>query len=48
MAISRDNGPELDEALEQIEKESKAIAVYIVDSFGALYQESTEESRKEV
>ncbi|MDP8296991.1 MAG: aldolase catalytic domain-containing protein [Candidatus Orphnella occulta] len=43
MAISRDNGPELDEALEQIEKESKAIAVYIVDSFGALYQESTED-----
>ncbi|MDP8296963.1 MAG: aldolase catalytic domain-containing protein [Candidatus Orphnella occulta] len=43
MAISRDNGAELDEALEQIEKESKAIAVYIVDSFGALYQESTED-----
>jgi len=43
MAISRDNGTELDEALEQIEKESKAIAVYIVDSFGALYQESTED-----
>ncbi len=43
MAISRDNGSELDEALEQIEKESKAIAVYIVDSFGALYQESTED-----
>jgi 4-hydroxy 2-oxovalerate aldolase len=43
MAISRDNGIELDEALDQIEKESKAIAVYIVDSFGALYQESAEE-----
>ncbi len=43
MAISRDNGTELDEALDQIEKESKAIAVYIVDSFGALYQEPTEE-----
>lgn len=42
MAISRDNGPELDEALHQIERESKAITVYIVDSFGALYQESTE------
>lgn len=43
MAISRDQGPELDEALDQIEKESKAKVVYIVDSFGALYQESTEE-----
>jgi 4-hydroxy 2-oxovalerate aldolase len=43
MAISRDKGPELDEALEQIEKESRAKAVYIVDSFGALYQESTED-----
>ena len=43
MAISRDKGHELDEALAQIEQESKAIAVYIVDSFGALYQETTEE-----
>ena len=43
MAISRDQGPDLDEALCQIEKESKAGVVYIVDSFGALYQESTED-----
>ena len=42
MAISKDQGAELDEALEQIEKESTAQAVYIVDSFGALYQESVE------
>ena len=43
MAISRDRGPELTAALEQIEKESNVVAVYIVDSFGALYQETTEE-----
>ncbi|MBU1863818.1 MAG: aldolase catalytic domain-containing protein [Candidatus Omnitrophica bacterium] len=42
MAISKDQGPELDEALHQIEEESKADVVYIVDSFGALYQETTE------
>jgi 4-hydroxy 2-oxovalerate aldolase len=42
MAISRDQGNELDEALHQIEEESKALVIYIVDSFGALYQESTE------
>ena len=42
MAISRDQGPELDEALHQIEKESKVDVVYIVDSFGALYQEPVE------
>ncbi|MFC1666289.1 aldolase catalytic domain-containing protein [Candidatus Omnitrophota bacterium] len=42
MAISRDQGPELDEALYQIEKESKVDEVYIVDSFGSLYQESVE------
>ncbi len=41
MAISRDKGPELDDALRQIEKESKADAVYIVDSFGTLYSETT-------
>lgn len=41
MAISRDLGPELDEALFQIDKETNVIAVYIVDSFGALTQEST-------
>jgi len=42
MAISKDQGPELDEALDQIENESKANVIYIVDSFGALYQESVE------
>jgi 4-hydroxy 2-oxovalerate aldolase len=43
MAISRDQGPELDEALHQIENESKVNVVYIVDSFGALYQEQIED-----
>ena len=44
MAISRDSGGiELDEALHQIEEESHVLAVYIVDSFGALYQETTED-----
>ncbi|PIU18840.1 MAG: nucleoid-structuring protein H-NS [Elusimicrobia bacterium CG08_land_8_20_14_0_20_44_26] len=42
MAISRDQGPELEEALHQIEEESAVGIVYIVDSFGALYQESVE------
>lgn len=42
MAISRDQGQELNEALHQIEEEAKAKAIYIVDSFGALYQESVE------
>jgi len=42
MAISRDMGPELDEALHQIEEESKIKAAYIVDSFGSLYQEPVE------
>jgi len=42
MAISRDQGPELDEALHQIEEESRVKVVYIVDSFGSLYQETTE------
>lgn len=43
MAISRDRGPELDEALQQVEEESKCQAVYVVDSFGSLYQEQIEE-----
>jgi len=47
MAISRDMGPELTEALHQIEEESKVNVVYIVDSFGALYQEPTEHLVKE-
>ncbi len=39
MAISREGGPFLDEALQQIGQETKVLAVYIVDSFGALYSE---------
>ena len=42
MAISKDQGPELDDALRQIENESRVNVVYIVDSFGALYQEPVE------
>lgn len=42
MAISKDQGPELDEAFQQIEEESSVKAVYIVDSFGHLYQEPVE------
>jgi 4-hydroxy 2-oxovalerate aldolase len=39
MSISIALERELDEALQQIEKETKIIACYIVDSFGALYSE---------
>ena len=39
MAISHESSPFLDEALQQLEEETKAKAVYIVDSFGALYSE---------
>jgi len=42
MAISRTLDNELTECLQQLEKESKADVIYIVDSFGALYQETTE------
>ncbi|MFA6129703.1 MAG: aldolase catalytic domain-containing protein [Candidatus Omnitrophota bacterium] len=42
MAISRALDNELTECLQQLEKESKAQIVYIVDSFGSLYQETTE------
>ncbi|MCX5710580.1 MAG: aldolase catalytic domain-containing protein [Candidatus Omnitrophica bacterium] len=42
MAISRALDNELNEALEQLEKECKAKVVYIVDSFGSLYQETIE------
>lgn len=42
MAISRALDNELTEALEQLEKECRANVIYIVDSNGALYQESTE------
>ncbi|MFC1704517.1 aldolase catalytic domain-containing protein [Candidatus Omnitrophota bacterium] len=43
MAISRDQDRFLDEALHQAEEESKAHVIYIVDSFGALYQETVED-----
>ncbi|MBS3733432.1 MAG: aldolase catalytic domain-containing protein [Phycisphaerae bacterium] len=39
MAISCEGGPTLDEALQQIEQETNALAVYVVDSYGALYSE---------
>ena len=42
MAISRALDNELNEALHQLEEESRAMVVYVVDSFGALYQETTE------
>jgi len=42
MAISRALDNELTECLQQLEEECKAQVVYIVDSFGALYQETTE------
>ncbi len=42
MAISRALDTELTEALHQLEEESKANVIYIVDSFGALYQETSE------
>ena len=40
MAISHEGSPFLEEALQQIEEETKVSAVYIVDSFGALYSET--------
>ncbi len=42
MAISRALDNELTECLQQLEKECKAQVINIVDSFGALYQETTE------
>jgi len=42
MAISRALDNELSECLQQLEKECKAQIIYIVDSFGSLYQETTE------
>jgi len=42
MAISRALDNEINEAFEQLEKESKAKVIYVVDSFGSLYQETTE------
>ena len=40
MAVSHEGSPRLEEALQQFEEETKAKAVYIVDSFGALYSET--------
>lgn len=42
MAISRALDNELTEALHQLEEECKAKVIYVVDSNGALYQESVE------
>jgi 4-hydroxy 2-oxovalerate aldolase len=42
MAISRALDNELTECFHQLEEESKANVIYIVDSNGALYQETTE------
>ncbi len=42
MAISRALDNELNECLQQLEKECLAKIIYIVDSFGSLYQETTE------
>ncbi len=42
MAISKVLEVDLDECLEQLEKECKANVIYLVDSNGALYQETTE------
>jgi 4-hydroxy 2-oxovalerate aldolase len=39
MAISTEGGMFLEEALHQMEEETKANAVYVVDSFGSLYSE---------
>jgi 4-hydroxy 2-oxovalerate aldolase len=39
MAISKEGPPFLEEALQQIEQETRVQAVYVVDSFGALYSE---------
>ncbi len=46
MAISKDLGHNLDEALHQVEGESKADVIYILDSFGSLYQENIKELAK--
>lgn len=46
MAVSRDSGDELDEALDQAEKESKVDVIYLVDSFGYFYQENIDKLAK--
>ena len=42
MAVTRALETELNEALHQIEEESKCQVIYVVDSFGHLYQETAE------
>ncbi len=42
MAISTEGSPFLDEALQQLEEETPAKAIYIVDSFGAMYSEEVD------
>ena len=42
MSVSVEGGMFLDEALHQIEEETKALAVYVVDSFGSLYSEEVD------
>ncbi len=42
MSVSIEGGKFLDEALHQIEEETKVKVVYIVDSFGALYSEEVD------
>jgi 4-hydroxy 2-oxovalerate aldolase len=42
MAISTALDRELDEALQQVEEETKILACYLVDSFGALYSEDVD------
>jgi 4-hydroxy 2-oxovalerate aldolase len=42
MSVSVEGGKFLDEALHQIEEETKVKVVYVVDSFGALYSEEVD------
>ena len=42
MAISHEGGMFLDEALQQMDEETSVKAVYVVDSFGALYSEEVQ------
>jgi 4-hydroxy 2-oxovalerate aldolase len=42
MAISHALDRELDEALQQVEEETKIVACYLVDSFGSLYSEDVD------
>jgi 4-hydroxy 2-oxovalerate aldolase len=42
MAISHERDRELDEAIQQVEEETRVVACYIVDSFGYLYSEDVD------